>query len=105
MKRKILLIVITFIFFGCKKWDDEGSQKIQCENCVIDNSELAVDVAEVVLFDKFGKMKIISQRPYKVKIEKDTIWNISGSVGILGGVFDIKISSTNGAIIDMNHGK
>jgi hypothetical protein len=73
---------------------------------VITNKKTAITVAETILFDIYGKEKIIRQRPYEIyKIEK--YWYLRGTIpeNMKGGTFLIILNSTNGQIIKLMHGK
>jgi len=73
---------------------------------LIKNNETAIAVAESILFDIYGKKEIISERPYECYIV-DGYWCINGTLpkNWIGGVFEIIISSKDGKVIKLTHGK
>ena len=83
------------------------NEKIKCEDCLVTKKETALAIAESILFENYGADKIKSERPYIVSIKNDSIWNIKGTFnnGGFGGVFEIEISSRNGEVVKMIHGK
>ncbi|QSW90806.1 MULTISPECIES: NTF2 fold immunity protein [Flavobacterium] len=106
MKR--LLFLFSLILISCNYTTNTVFQKnIKCENCLVAKEETAVGIAESILFENYGKDQIEDQRPYKVTIENDSIWDIKGTFNSIGfgGVFDIKISAKNGKVLYMIHGK
>ena len=106
MKR--LLFLVSLILISCNYTTNTVFQKnIKCENCLVAKEETAVGIAESILFENYGKDQIEDQRPYKVTIENDSIWDIKGTFNSIGfgGVFDIKISAKNGKVLYMIHGK
>lgn len=73
---------------------------------VIQYSQTAVDVAENILFNIYGKENIIQQRPYNLNFI-DGYYIIEGTLpkNTLGGTFLIIINSKDGKIIKLTHGK
>lgn len=73
---------------------------------VIQDSQTAVDVAENILFNIYGKENIIQQRPYNLNFI-DGYYIIEGTLpkNTLGGTFLIIINSKDGKIIKLTHGK
>jgi hypothetical protein len=68
-----------------------------------------------VLIPVYGEQKIISERPFKAVLQND-VWIVSGTLhcpdgrgGItthcVGGTAGVRISKTDGRIMDMGHGK
>lgn len=47
---------------------------------ILKDSTVAVEVAEAILFNKYGKKKIKSQKPYTVVRIKENYWILEGSV-------------------------
>ncbi|NRT16122.1 hypothetical protein HNP99_002484 [Flavobacterium sp. 28A] len=105
-----LLVLVCFLVLSCNQVAKTTSvieKNIICEDCLVTKEETAVGIAESVLFESYGKDKIEGERPYRVTIEKDSIWHLEGtfwSVGF-GGVFDISISAKDGKVVEMFHGK
>jgi NTF2 fold immunity protein len=73
---------------------------------LIKDRRTAIAVVEPILFGIYGKKIIIRERPYKCYLV-DGYWCISGTLrkNYDGGVFEIIISSKNGEVIKLIHGK
>jgi NTF2 fold immunity protein len=73
---------------------------------LIKTKEIAIAMAEPILFDIYSKKQIINERPYECYLI-DGYWYISGTLpkGWHGGVFEIIISSKDGQVIKLIHGK
>lgn len=79
---------------------------------VISNADVAVKVAEAVLFPFYGKTKIEEERPYDVFLINAKYWYITGTLHKnrhdkiqFGGTFEIIIKKSDGQIISVFHGK
>jgi len=72
----------------------------------IPDSKSAVNIAEKILFEVYGKEEIKEQRPYNV-VFQDDYWIINGTQAkpAIGGVFLIIINSKDGKIIELIHGE
>ncbi len=92
-----------------------ASQAYMPSGGFVPDEKTAIEVAEAVLKPVYGEEKIISERPFRAKLEKG-IWTISGTlhckdrngnatVGCHGGVAIVRISRTDGRILSMIHGK
>jgi hypothetical protein len=77
----------------------------------VPNGEVAKAIAEAVLSPVYGKETVISERPFKVKLDGD-IWVVSGSVPCVnpppgatcpGGSAEVRISKKTGQILYMTH--
>ena len=68
--------------------------------------ENAVEFAEKVLFDIYGKKNIQSQKPYDI-FEFDGYWLISGTLPkeMKGGTFMIVLDSRDYRVVRLTHGK
>jgi len=66
----------------------------------------AIAVAEPILFKIYGKKNIVNERPYE-SYHIDGYWYIGGTLpkNSKGGVFEIIISSKDGRVIKLIHGK
>ena len=73
---------------------------------LIKDKETAIAIAETILFNIYGKKNIKRQRPYECYLI-DGYWYVSGTLakGGVGGVFEIIISSKDGGVIKLMHGK
>lgn len=86
--------------------NDNQHNVIDNKSAVIKDSATAINVAEPILFSIYGKQNIVEQKPYEIYLI-DNYWVISGTLqeGYLGGTFLIILSSRNGQIIRITHGK
>lgn len=84
---------------------NKSERKIM-ESPLIPNKENAINYAENILFDLYGKEKIQAEKPYQINLIKD-YWVITGTLpkGMLGGVFELIFDSWNGKILMLQHGK
>jgi hypothetical protein len=73
---------------------------------LLPNEEVAIAVAEPILFNIYGKERIMEERPYKT-IRSGEHWVIEGHLDddMLGGVFEIILSSKDGRVMKISHGK
>lgn len=74
---------------------------------LIHSEELAIKIAEIYLFDIYGKNEIIKQKPYQICLVNN-YWIIVGSylsIKATGGVFEIAIDSRNGQIVGIIKGE
>jgi hypothetical protein len=78
----------------------------QFYDTLIKDKQTAIAVAEPILFKIYGKKNITDQKPYECYLI-DGYWYICGTLskGWLGGVFEIIISSEDGKVIKLIHGK
>lgn len=76
------------------------------ESPLILKKENAIDYAENILFELYGKEKIESQKPYQIHLISD-YWVMTGTLpkGMKGGTFELVFDSWNGKILILNHGK
>lgn len=73
---------------------------------LISKKENAINYAEIILFELYGKENIEAQKPYKINLIDD-YWVISGTLPkeIKGGFFEIIFDSWNGEVLILQHGK
>ncbi|MFT5215647.1 MAG: hypothetical protein ACI83H_000763 [Glaciecola sp.] len=73
---------------------------------LIPKQENAINYAEVLLFELYGKEKIESEKPYQIQLIND-YWIITGTLpkGMRGGVFELVFDSWNGKVLILKHGK
>ena len=73
---------------------------------IIKDSLTAINIAEPILFDIYGKDNITKQRPYETYFI-DNYWVIIGTLpqGYLGGTFLIIIDARDCKILRITHGK
>ncbi|WP_158963816.1 YbbC/YhhH family protein [Myroides fluvii] len=73
----------------------------------VSDANIAVQIAELILFNIYKKELIIKQRPYNVFFKNNSVWCIEGSLSddMEGGVFYIEIRKSDGAILKVLHTK
>ena len=72
---------------------------------LLDTKEKAVNFAELILFDIYGKENIEEERPYRI-YNIDNYWIMEGTLHAdVGGVFLIIIDSHDCRILKIIHGK
>jgi hypothetical protein len=73
---------------------------------IIDSEEKAIKFAETILFDRYGKTQIESERPYKL-YRIDNYWVMGGKLpeGWEGGTFLIVFYARDCKVIRITHGK
>ena len=73
---------------------------------LIDDKEELVQLTEPILFNIYGKAKIISERPYEVYLFGD-FWYMMGNIrnSSKGGTFSIAINKKTCEIVGISHGK
>lgn len=74
---------------------------------LITTKEAAIKIAEPILFEIYGKEKILSERPYGVHKIRN-YWFISGSLPRLydvGGGFEIILDSRSAKVMSITHYK
>ena len=73
---------------------------------ILTKREKAIEFAEFILWDVYGKKNIEKQKPYNV-FQIDNYWFLSGTLPkeMLGGTFALVIDSRNCRIVKLTHGK
>lgn len=73
---------------------------------LLPTKEVAVAVAEPILFNIYGKQHIIRERPYEA-YRINGYWYISGTLpaGYEGGTFEIIMEANNGRVVHLTHDK
>lgn len=126
----MIKILLFFLFISCtfKAYSQEGGKRttLGIENAkqelaaalenttekkfivdkVIKDKKTAVSVSEAMLFNIYGKEKIVKQRPYEGFLING-YWVLNGTLpqGWDGGTFLIIINSIDGKVIKLTHGK
>lgn len=74
---------------------------------VVPTPQIAVEIAEIILFHIYGKELIECQQPYSVSLVNKYMWNINGrrKNGNEGGCFHIVIDKRDGRILQISHEK
>ena len=72
----------------------------------IPTAEVAVEIADIVLSNLFGKANIDEQKPFSINLDNG-IWIIDGYLesGMKGGTAYMEISQETGEILKVSHGK
>ena len=75
---------------------NKSERKIM-ESPLIPKKENAINYAENILFELYGKEKIINEKPYQIHLIDD-YWIITGTLpkDWVGGVFEVVFDSWNG---------
>lgn len=96
MEERINSILIDSIYFN----------EIDNKKIIIKNESQFLSIIEPILFDIYGKDRIIDERPYEVYFVKN-YWIISGYLppNVLGGVFMAIMDARNCEIIRIEHGE
>ena len=81
-------------------------QALPTDKPLLANNNIAIAVAEPMLFNIYGKDNIIRQRPYEAYLVFG-FWYIMGTLpkDSKGGTFEIIIEASTSRVIDVNHGK
>lgn len=118
-----LLLILTFNFICCQQRNILGKERAKevlnstlytfskqhLENVspiILKKEATAVETAEKILFDIYGKDNIVKQRPYEVYFI-DKYWIIMGTLpkGYDGGTFEIVIDARTEKALSIAHGK
>lgn len=83
---------------------DKEYNEIDNKKILIKDEKQFISIIEPILFDIYGKDRIIAERPYEVYFAKN-YWIISGYLtpGVEGGVFMAIMDSRNCEIIRIEH--
>jgi hypothetical protein len=72
---------------------------------VLPNKDVAIKVAEPILFAIYGEKNILQQKPYNVSLRENK-WIITGSIhSEKGGSFLIILDARNSKVLRVIHGK
>lgn len=113
-----LIVLVNSLFFTKDAYIGKQQKITNCDDCLVMNERTAVEIAEAILFEYYGKEKIKSQRPYNIELIPNNIWLIKGNVSksffekvlytdmpMSGGGFEVLINGKNGEIIRITHYK
>lgn len=119
---QILLILVFSTSFAqsknpdlerARKFVEESLNNKTANNVIVKKTsksllqkETVIKIAELVLFQIYGKENILRQKPYKT-YRINNFWLIEGTLqeGFKGGVFQIIIDDRTGEIKRITHGK
>jgi hypothetical protein len=125
MIKSILIVVVTLfplIFFGQNYknrtviGEDNARQAVKnalsdstyklTYDTLIRDKDVAITIAEPILFSIYGKAAITGEKPYECYLI-DGYWFLSGTLpkNYSGGVFEIIMSAKDARIIKITHGK
>jgi hypothetical protein len=73
---------------------------------LIPKKENAINYAEIILFELYGKENIESEKPYQIHLIND-YWVMTGTLpkSMLGGVFEMVFDAWDGQVLILEHGK
>ena len=72
---------------------------------LLKTKEDAIEYAEPILFNAFGKSQVLNEKPYTTVFDKG-IWVIKGTLKRKkGGTFLITLNAKDGKVIKLTHGK
>ncbi|MGE5943175.1 MAG: YbbC/YhhH family protein [Flavobacteriales bacterium] len=88
--------------YALKNKSDRTEMKFK----LIPKKENAINYAEIILFELYGKEKIELEKPYDIQLIND-YWIITGTLPkeMVGGVFEMVFDSWNGKVLMLEHGK
>jgi hypothetical protein len=86
---------------------DEGAN-YRPESGYVSTPKMAAEIAEILAKNVYGAAQIEKQKPYLVT-RKGSQWIVRGSFpsnpGLKGGVFEVRLSASDGRVLRMIHGK
>lgn len=87
-----------------KNYLSDNTYKLSPDTLIKDK-DMAISVAELLLFKSYGKALITSERPYECYLV-DGYWFLRGTLpkNFTGDVFEMIMSAKDGRIVKMNHG-
>lgn len=95
-------LLITIITFSCNKQTSNNNHN---QELCIENQKEATELAEKEWLKVYGK-NINKKKPFKAKLENDSIWIVEGALHTdLGGVPYAEINAKTCEIIKITHGK
>jgi NTF2 fold immunity protein len=104
-KISLIVIILTALFFGGKKYNYNN---IQCSESInyVPNEATAVSVGVAILLPIYGKE--VKQYKYKAMLIDSNTWFVYGTLKgklLLGGVPSIKIQKNNCKVVAVDKGK
>jgi hypothetical protein len=87
-----------------KNISSDSAYKLPSDTLIRDK-DMAVSIAEVLLFKSYGKALISGERPYECYLI-DGYWFLRGTLpkSYTGDVFEMIMSAKDGRVIKMTHG-
>lgn len=104
-RNKILLE--RFLNLEIKTILDESPESNIGSQLILKDSTIAIQVAEAILFNKYGKKQIKKQKPYSVFLIKDSYWVIEGmsSKYTKDSAFFIILDARDSKVLKVKYGK
>jgi len=90
-----------------QKFTNDSSQyNSGIKKLLLPDKKAAIDFAEPILFEKYGKESILDEKPYEIYLI-DNYWWIKGTMSkkALGGTFKIIVNAVDKEIIYLIHQK
>lgn len=84
-----------------------GNEEKYTVRNLVKNKNVALDLAEVYVKNRYGKEASEEEKPYKIT-ELPTSWVVEGTIEsdkIAGGVFIIEINKDDGRILNFGHSR
>jgi len=83
---------------------DDSSSKLSPDTLIRDK-DVAISIAEQLLFKRYSKALISSEKPYECYLI-DGYWFLRGTLpkSYTGDIFELIMSAKNGRVIKMTHG-
>jgi len=83
---------------------DDSSSKLSPDTLIRDK-DVAISIAEQLLFKRYGKALISGEKPYECYLI-DGYWFLRGTLpkSYTGDIFELIMSAKNGRVIKMTHG-
>jgi len=84
---------------------DDSSSKLSPDTLIRDK-DVAISIAEQLLFKRYGKALISGEKPYECYLI-DGYWFLRGTLpkSYTGDIFELIMSAKNGRVIKMTHGR
>ena len=82
----------------------DSTYKLSTDTLISDN-DMAISIAEILLFKRYGKALISGERPYECYLI-DGFWFLRGTLpkSYTADVFEMIMSARDGRVIKMTHG-
>ena len=83
---------------------DDSSSKLSPDTLIRDK-DVAISIAEQLLFKRYGKALISGEKPYECYLI-DGYWFLRGTLpkSYTGDIFELIMSAMNGRVVKMTHG-
>lgn len=110
MKTIHVLVIILVMLYSCRSTSNTGEVNISIaasKGFVVSDEGTARKIAEAIWLPIYGKDVVLSQKPYNVTLQCDSLWIVEGVLNdkVLGGALLIEIRARNCEVIRVIHGK